>query len=302
MESLYIQQIFRLTESILRGEYQFETTQRILQNHLDRARNLNLPVYEAEVLNTLGILHLLAGHVDQQQMLFLQGLEKANQTSNIDLRMKLCNNLTEVYLENWDFENAERYLSQGLALGREEHSRTLVMLYLYSNSINFWTLRGDYAQAATLLEEVWKLGEAVDLLQYSRYEYFQVIFLLRNLQAVVDIAQGNCESALAALHLAQELTRSTTNADYHRLVRITRFYYALLCKRDEAEAAQAESAVREAAEEKLPFNFALTIAYFMHHNRQPALARKYAQMALNEAETNANIPASALVHARRILA
>src|SRR5262245_23074778 len=113
MENIFIQKIFGLTEQILRGDYQFEPMREALFTHLQKAQQIGTPRYEAEVLNTIGILYLLAGNTAQNIQYFLQGLAKAQQTDDNDLKIKLLNNLSEAYLGIWDFDSAIRFLDQG---------------------------------------------------------------------------------------------------------------------------------------------------------------------------------------------
>src|SRR5882724_8908200 len=71
MESIFITKIFALTEEILRGDYVFEPTRDALQNHLAKAQKMGSVRYEAEALNTFGILHLLAGNSAENIHYFL---------------------------------------------------------------------------------------------------------------------------------------------------------------------------------------------------------------------------------------
>jgi tetratricopeptide (TPR) repeat protein len=301
VEGIFIQKIFALTEAILRGDFQFEPTRQELQNHLAKAQKMGSSRYEAEVLNTLGILHLMVGNSSQYIQYFLQGFEKASQTDDADLKTKLLNNLSEVYMLIWDIDSSNRYLDQGIALGEQHQLKTLVMLYLYSNKINYWVLQGDFEQAATLLDDAWRLAETPNLLKYSKYEYLQVIFLLRNLRAMVEIALNHCEAALSPLQIAVGLAKETKNPDFHILAHLSQLYHTVICKHDDASAAQWEKAAAEAGGGELPFNPALNAALFMMHNNQPRWAEKFANMVLEQAARGKPIPPAATAHAERIL-
>jgi tetratricopeptide (TPR) repeat protein len=301
LENIFIQKIFALTEEILRGDFQFEPMKAELDTHLAKAQKMQLPRYEAEVFNTLGALYLLNGDRPQGTDYFLSGLKKALQTDDTDLKMKLLNNLSETYLEACDFEQARVYLDEGLALGRQYQLTTLVMLYLYSNKVNYWVLKGDFAQAGALLDEAWQIAETPDLLKYSKYEYLQVVFLLRNLKAVIEIASGHCEAALAPLQLAVGLAQDTKNVDYHVLTHISRLYYDLLCKRDETSARHWEKTAVETRGGPLPYNTALNIALFMLHNRQYSWAEQYARLVLEQARQDKRVPTAAVSYAEGIL-
>jgi tetratricopeptide (TPR) repeat protein len=301
MENIFIQKIFALTEEILRGDYQFASMREALRSHLQKAQKIGSPRYEAEVLNTLGILHLLEGNAVQNIQYFSQGLAKARQTDDNDLKIKLLNNLSEAYLGIWDFASANQYLDEGMALGKEYQPNTLPMLYLYSNKINYHVLQGEYVKASTVVDEAWQVAENPDLLKYSRYEYLQVIFLLRNLKAVIEIALGHCEAVASPLQLAAGLAQETKNTDYHILTYLSRLYYDLICKHDEISAANWEKTAFEAGGGQLGFSPALNTAFFMLHNKQPARAKKYANLVLEQAAKDSQVPAGAVAHAHRIL-
>lgn len=302
MEDIFVQQIFNLTEQILRGEFKFEPTQNALQNHLAKAQRMGLARYETETLNTLGILYLTAGQAAQHKDYFLRGLEKAEQTHDVDLKMKLLNNLSESYLLEWDFESADQYLDQGIVVARQHHLKTLVVVYLYSNRVNYWLLRGDYAQAARMFDETWQIAENADLLKYSKYEYLQVVFILRNAHALIQIASGKCNAALDSLQLAVHLAQETRSVEFQVSTHLTRLYYELLCNHDEASAQQWEQTALDTNGGKLSYNMALNGAFFMRHNHQPKWAEKYAQLVLDQAASDPNIPTRAVTHARGILA
>jgi hypothetical protein len=66
-------------------------------------------------------------------------------------------------------------------------------------------------------------------------------------------------------------------------------------------AERWEKAAFETGGGKLGFNPALNTAFFMLHNKQPARAKKYANLVLEQAVHDTQVPAGAVAHARHIL-
>lgn len=301
MEDFFIQLMFKLTEEILRGEREFEPTKELLLSHIPKAQKIGSLRYEAEVLNTLGILYLISGRTDEHFSYFLQGLEKARQTADTDLKMKILNNLSEISLNVWDMDNASTYIDEGIELGRQHNLNTLVLLYLYSNKLNYLIMRGDFEAAAALLDEAWQRADHADMLKYSRYEYFQVVFIFRNSGIVVDVARGRCEAVLTNLNLVTQFIGDTKNVEFHISAHISHVYYELLCSHDEQAARHWEGVALEAAGGKLAWNIALNIATFMMHNRQREWAGKYARLALEQSSADQLLPKPALEQIEQVL-
>lgn len=165
MEQIFIQKIFALTEQILRGEYTFDPMLKELQNHLARAEKLKMVQYQAEVLNTFGIMYLSVDDAAQSRGYFSRGLERAELTDNIDLKMKLLSNLAEACINLWDIDSADRYADRAFSLNKANNLNDLATLYIYGNKINCQVLQGNFDQAAVLLAEVWRHADSTDLLK-----------------------------------------------------------------------------------------------------------------------------------------
>lgn len=301
MEQIFIQKVFTLTEQILRGEHSFDPMLIELQNHLARAQKNKMLRYEAEVLNTLAILHLVAGNNSQAQAYFSQGLERANPTNDTDLKMKLLSNLSETCMSAWDLDAAHHYLDQAIALINPTIMNSLVSLYVHGNKVNCWVLQGNFAQAATMLVETWKHVENADLMKYSKYEYFQVILQLRNHAVSAYLALNQYEAALNSLQIAEGLVRDTKSTDLKIATQLSRMYYELLCNKDELAARQTEQTANQISGGKFAYNIMLIIASYMKHTHQNEWARKYAHLVLDEAASGQAISASAIAYAENIL-
>lgn len=186
-------------------------------------------------------------------------------------------------------------------MNQHNNLNTLSSLYLYGNKINLWILQGGFAQADTMLAEVWQSIGDTDLLRYSKYEYFQIILQLRNYDAIVHIALDQCDMALTSLQIAEGLVQNTSATEFKVSTRLSRLYFELVCKQDEAAARQEEQKAIETSGGKLPFNVMLGIASYMHHNHQSAWAKQYARLVLEAAASDQTIPAAAITRAESIL-
>jgi tetratricopeptide (TPR) repeat protein len=228
-------------------------------------------------------------------------LEQADQTDDLDLKMKLLSNLSESCLIQWDLDAANRYLDRALTLNTQNNLNNLSTLYLYGNKINSWILQGDFAQAAKKLKEVWSMVENSDLLKYSKYEYFQIIFLLRNYDAVANTALGQCETALRSLQMAEGLVQDARAVELKVSTHLSRMYYELLCQKDEAAARQHEQKAIDTSGGKLPGNTMLGIALYMKYNHRDDWAKQYAQQVLEAAASDPTIPAGAIACAENLV-
>ncbi len=300
MEQIFIQKIFALTEQILRGDYTFDPVYKELQSHLARAQKNKMPRYEAEALNTLAILYLVAGNTTQAQAYFSQGLQQADQTNDIDLKMKFLSNLSETCVSLWDLDTANQYLDRALRLTHVNNLNSLVSLYVYGNKINCWMLQGDYGQVATMLTEAWQRVENADLMKYSKYEYFQIILQLRNYDVLVHIALNQCDTAVNSLQIAEGLAKDAQAAELKVSTHLSRMYYELLCQKDEAAARQHEQTAIETSGGKLPGNTMLGIALYMKYNQRDDWAKQYAQQVL-EAASDPSIPVGAIARAENLV-
>jgi hypothetical protein len=272
-----------------------------IETHLAKARQIGSGRYEAEVLNTLSILYLMQGDHKISKQYLKDALEKSRSVDDADLKIKLLSNLAEECLLTWDLHEASQYLDEGVAFGKERGLNTLVMLYLYGNKIAYQIVLGQFAEAEALQSEVWKMAEDTRLLQYSKYEYFQIIFLLRNAKAVIETALGHCEASLEALQIATALVQSTNNVEYRTSAHLSQMYYELLCKKDENAARAWEAKALEASGGSWLFSTALNIAFFMMHNHKPEWARRFAQIAQDKAASDPAVSSHALGYVRQIL-
>lgn len=78
----------------------------------------------AREYNSLGYLQYLAGEFDHAQRSYQQARSDASD-DDVDLRIKIYNNIANLMLERADFDNASRYASMSSALG-SEYSRIIL--------------------------------------------------------------------------------------------------------------------------------------------------------------------------------
>lgn len=121
--------------------------------------------------------------------------------------------------------------------------------------------------------------------------------LLRNYDAITHIALNHCEEAIKSLQTAEELVQNANSSGLKGLIRLSRMYYELLCKRDEPAARQSDQILNQMDEGQLIRSFYPSIALYMKYNHQDEWARRYARLVLNEVASGQVIPAAAIAYA-----
>jgi len=298
VEQIFIQKIYKLTEQIIGRDYDFDKMYRDLNNHLAKARRINMPLYEAETLNTLGILYGIEGNFSQQMHYFKTALEHGYDLEDARFIVKLSNNLGSLYSNVWDLEQAQSVLKRGVDLIEQHAIRNLPTVYIYANLTDIQLKRGDFATAETYQDTGWKSTHNIDLENYSKMEYFQIVVILQQQKAMLDIFHQRGDDALGTLRLIHEQTSATSRADLTRQIDWVRLYHALICQQDETAARTIETQLRASNDEQLDPDSLLSAAHFLFYNQQKSWAQRYAATFI--AQANDDTPPLMMQCARHI--
>lgn len=298
MEQIFIQKIYKLTEQIIGREYEFDKMHRDLNNHLAKARRINAPLYEAETLNTFGILYGVEGDLSQQMHYFKTALEHGYDLGDARFIIKISNNLGSLYSNAWDLEQAQRVLKRGVDLIEQHAIRNLPTVYIYANLTDIELKRGDFATAETYHDTGWACTHNIDLENYSKMEYFQIVIVLQQQKAMLDIFHQRGDDALSTLRLIHEQTSTTARTDLTRQIDWVRLYHALICQQDEAAARTIEADLKASNDGRFVPDNLLSAAHFLFYNQQKAWAERYATTFITQADDKT--PPMMIQHARHI--
>ncbi|GEM_PF-2098244 len=283
MEKVFIQKIFHITELILRREINDDVTLKELHTHLKKAQQMNFPHYEAEVLNTLGVLYSMQDNMAESLLYWEQALEKATDLNDIDLSLKLLSNLSSSLLEIWDLDRGTAYAQKGMQIVQANHMNTLTALYIYAANTDIEMIQGHYQQAEELYQTFWTLAQETSLLNYSRFEYAQIITAMYDVRTQLDLVAKDAVNFQADLRMLASFVDQMGRDDFTAVLLIEYLYAALILHHDDAAAAEHERKLIDLYHGKLPLPRLIQMANFLAYNQQPAWARKYAQQVLDTA-------------------
>lgn len=300
MEQIFIQKIYKITEQIIGQNHDFDKTLKALQSHLTKSRKIQSSRYEAETLNTIGILYAISGNISQQMFHFQFALEIAYELNDIDLLIKLTNNLGETYLGVWQLQEARAVLDKGIILIKDKYMHLLGSLYIYANTIELQIRRGEFQIARTYYDSVWEAAGKTDLKGYSQTEYTQIIILLNKHKFMLDIVDGENDRAKATLTLMQEQIKNSNRLDFMPIHDLMFIYYTLISENDDEKSRELEKQFME-THDSLTIEQILQSAYFFLYNQKPHWAQRYSTMILDRAKSEQEIQENALKHAQIIL-
>lgn len=300
MEQIFIQKIYKITEQIISQNHDFDKTLKDLQSHLTKSRKMQSAKYEAETLNTIGILYAISGNVSQQMFYFQFALEIAYELDDIDLLIKLINNLGETYLGVWQLQEAKAILDKGIAIVKDKHMHLLGSLYIYASKIELQIREGEFHIARTYYDYVWDAAGKTDLKTYSQTEYTQIIILLNQHKFILDLVAREDSQAKSTLTLMYEQIQNANRLDFMPLHDLMLIYYTLISENDDAKSRKLEKQFIE-THNSLTVEQVLQSAYFFLYNHKLDWAQRYSTMILDRAKSGQEIQENALKHAQTIL-
>ncbi|MEL6405813.1 MAG: hypothetical protein AAFR81_15700 [Chloroflexota bacterium] len=302
MEAIFIKKIYKLTEQIFRGDYEYDTMKTELKRHLNKAQSMNSDAYEIEVLNTLGILYSSNEQSALQEESYTTALQKAKQIEHTDLITKLSNNLASHYLGTWRIQEARDTLQVAVDIIEAQEDNSLPVLYVYANFMSTLMIAGRFDDALAYHERAWTVANNVDMGGYSQTEYMQIVTTLRHQKVALNIARGTTDSVPDTLRAVMEQVQISKREDLAGENRLYQLYYARLVTKDDAEADTLEASLQDESGLLDPAT-ALECAYFMLHNDSAQWAKHYAQMVITRhAQDTSQVNANMLSHAEKILA
>ncbi|MEO1163645.1 MAG: hypothetical protein AAFV98_07685 [Chloroflexota bacterium] len=302
MEAIFIKKIYKLTEQIFRGNYEYDAMETELKRHLNKAQSMNSDAYEIEVLNTLGILYSSNEQSTLQEESYRTALQKAKQIEHTDLITKLSNNLASHYLGTWRMQEARDTLQVAVDIIEVQENNSLPVLYVYANFMSTLMIAGRFDDALAYHERAWTVANNVDMGGYSQTEYMQIVTTLRHQKVALNIARGTTDSVPDTLRAVMEQVQISKRDDLAGENRLYQLYYARLVTKDDAEADTLEASLRDDSGLLDPA-VALNCAYFMFHNNSTKWAKYYAEMVtarhtMDASQVNENM----LSHAQKLLA
>ncbi len=272
MEKVFIQVIYRLTEQILRRDFDPVTTEQELLKHLAKARQIKSRLYEAETLNTLGILYSLASDHGREIEHYELGLAIARELNDLDLQLKFSSNLSETFVALWMLDESRTMLENGIRLCEERQLKSIVSLYLYSNAVKLAVLLGDLETARARFKTAWEISQDTHMGQYSRTEYAQVLAQLHLHKALIDIATRECDDVLNRIELASGLVISSAE------IATVGLYHAILCLDHEQTGRDWEQRLIEAEGGSLSAVTALMCADFLARQGEGVWSRHFLKL------------------------
>ena len=283
MEAIFIKRVYALTAQILGNEIDLNVALESLNGYLEHAKRLKMQRYEAETLNTLGILYGIIGNIPKQMYYFKSAYEYTElyDDDDHDFVMKTTNNLGVGYYSSWQLEEAKNIFERGITIIDQYDIHTLVAIYIYSNMIELYMIDGDFEKADTCFERAWLIAQQVKMKDYSRMEFFIIVTSLHHQKAQIDIALGNCEAVNERLALASEQIEKTSHKILHQANDLIRMYHALICEKDEIKAKTYEDDLLAQLGGSFSTDKALETSIFLKHNHQPEWAKRYVSMVLD---------------------
>jgi len=272
---LLIQKVYLLNEKILKRTVEYDAIQQELNVHLNKAEQLGSARYQAETLNALGNLENI--HERDPLPLWERALDLAEDLGDVDLRLKLYNNLGSAYTRRWELGTAIALLERGVSLAQNLKLRTIAALYLHTNLMNAQINAGNFSEAREVLDPAWVIAKNAELLQYTAFVYGQIMFGLYQYSAKLRMMYNEEETALLNLRLALEIGEQLEHDTYLVTANIGLATYYHLCEQNPMTAASHEAAAERAAATVPQSNDWLRSAVYLLWNNQREAAHDYAK-------------------------
>jgi len=274
---LLIQKVYIINEKILQRTVEYEPTQQELNVHLKKAQDLGSARYQAETLNALGNLERVTYR--DPVPYWERALELAEPLGDVDLRLKLYNNLGSTYGTRWQFQRSIPLLQRGVVVAQELKLRTVAALYLHTNLMDSLLNSGDFEGAHQTLGPAWVIAKNAELMQYTAFVYGQIMFGLYQYSAKVRMMYDEEETALLNLRLALEIGEQLEHDTYLVTANIGLATYYQLCEQNPMTASSYEAAAERAAQTVPQAHDWLRASVYLLHNDAREAAHDYAKRA-----------------------
>lgn len=274
---LLIQKIYLINEQVLKHKVEYDDTRRELEIHLKKAEQLGSLRYQAETLNALGNLENI--HYKDPVPFWEPALERAETLTDVDLRLKLYNNLGSTYTRRWQLDRATTLLQKGLDLAQSLELRSISALYLHTNLLDALINMGNFSAARPVLEYAWSIARNVDLMQYTAFVYGQIMFGLYQHSAKMRIMFGEEETALLNLRLALEIAEQLEHDTYLITAYLGLLTYYILAEDDPEKVAEYEKGATKAGETVPEAHDYLRIGLYLLRNKRPEKGMEFIRRA-----------------------
>lgn len=281
MEAIFIQKIYHMTEQLLRGDLSPKKAITELELHLTKAQSMKLPIYEAEVLNTLAITAYLQHDYPQAQAQWGKMLVISDALNNEKLITKACSNMAELLVEQYQYQEAIDYLEKGLSKIQQGGQSKLSALNLYSMETTTYIALGNFDKAQESAKIFWQAVNNADLENYSRYEYGQIIAVMHNCAASLALIAKDSEAFQKHSQLAADLARTINHAFYPESAQfLHQLLYAILIENDPAKALEWENKLKGLENTGIPLNELKKLLEILYYSGHGTAAKKYAQQII----------------------
>lgn len=284
MENDYLQQVSELNAKVLRQSIDLDDAETDLHDHLLKARQKNLYAYEAETLNTLGIVYALQGNVPQQLKYFNMALARTKEYNDINFRVKMINNLANSYLGIWELEKALRILEKGVEFIELEQINLIGSAYIYSGIVDVFIRKGAFDFAKNYFEKAQEFTEGFSANERTQVAYFQVVTNLDLFKIQLDIIDQNYETVEQDLNMIRDQLGEDGPDDLIEELDIRRLYQTVIIEQNQEKASKIHTRLRD----NISTDRALSICHFFLHTKQNRWAHRYAAVALELAQSDNN--------------
>ena len=209
MEPVFIGMVEKIVEEIFRGHANAAEKEKILaslRNHLEKAKRLQLLLYEGEAHNAIFIYKIMNNGDHEEIAASLDAAyDCAKRAGDVTLQIKILNNKGAVANQEYQFAEARRIYDEAIQLNQTLDTPVLGALFAYGNRIIGFMREADWDSASQDIIAADDISRSIQVTSVIRNDYARAIQSIRSHEVIVNLATGKHEAAQSALKLDQTL-------------------------------------------------------------------------------------------------
>ena len=287
----------RLFERVIRGEYDYDRDIKNLERYLNVARKADCVELQASILNVVGVLNNVAGHVQRAIDTLWDVHTMYLDTGDMVQAAHTLSNLGFIQMNAGNYSGASSLFKEGMAIFQPSDGYATYR-YLLSNQLHALLMLEDYAALDTLLVEAQEI--ATHITRDDAHQYARHMGGIYRIMAERELIHHNFDEARRYAGLARDLAEGSA---------LTFELGHIYCTCAHIELAQTGNIAgamiywqelndlfdKVHAPAHIGRNYLEEARYLLHHDFADE-GRKFAERALAIFEQNAMVEDAALAH------
>ncbi|GEM_PF-6094578 len=242
VENMYLQVISKLRTIVFSSKSdtpELLTAVLKLEEHLEKAIELNLPRYEIKVRNIIGSYHQIhSNNMDVALDHFRKALERAITIDDVELQTMLLSNLGNTSMKLFYIQESKSYFDRATIVGTSITPPSIYSLYAFTNLANLDLITGDWQRAKEQIMKFLKHVDEIDVTPEHKTNYGIIIQYRYTLELFIYLALGDYDEAKSSINMAVQLANQLQEQEAMSEIPYLTALHMLIAQHDNEPFAQ----------------------------------------------------------------